>query len=46
LVESYKKINGVVIPTKGEVLWRLKDSDFSYAKFNVKTIDYNISEKF
>lgn len=43
---NYKEINDVIIPLTFEVLWRLKKGDFSYAKFNVKTIEYNKPEKF
>lgn len=27
-------------------LWRLKEGDFSYAKFNIKKIEYDIPQKF
>ena len=43
---SYKKINDLFIPTCTEVLWRLQDKDFSYARFIIKTIQYNIPERF
>ncbi|MFZ3064876.1 MAG: DUF6544 family protein [Nitrospirota bacterium] len=43
---DYKEINGVVIPTKIEAIWRLKTEDFSYAKFNLKNIEYNRPEKY
>lgn len=43
---DYKNINGILIPTTAEALWRLDKGDFSYAKFNVKKIEYNIPEKF
>ena len=45
-VSDYKEINGVIIPTKIEAIWRLKLREFSYAKFNVKKIEYNKAEKF
>ena len=44
--DKYEEKNGVIIPTKAEVFWRLKDGDFSYAKFTVKTIEYNEPERF
>ncbi len=44
--ESYEEKNGVIIPTQAEVFWRLKEGDFSYAKFNLKTIEYDIPEQF
>lgn len=43
---AYKEINGVVVPTAFEVLWRLKKGDFSYAKFNLQQIEYNKPQKF
>ena len=43
---SYKDINGVIIPTKAEVFWRLKEGDFSYAKFKVIAIEYDIPKQF
>jgi hypothetical protein len=45
-VADYKLLNEVRVPTKFEVLWRLKTRDFSYAKFNITSIEYNIAERF
>jgi hypothetical protein len=45
-VADYKLLNEVWVPTKFEVLWRLKTGDFSYAKFNITSIEYNIAERF
>ena len=44
--DNYQEKNGVIIPTMAEVFWRLKEGDFSYAKFNVTTIEYDIQERF
>jgi hypothetical protein len=33
---NYKAMNGVLVPTVFEVMWRLKKGDLCYAKFNVK----------
>ena len=38
---NYKEINDVMVPLSFEVLWRLKKGDFSYARFNIKKIEYN-----
>jgi len=38
---SYKEINGVVVPTNIEAIWRLEKGDFSYAKFRVTKIVYD-----
>jgi hypothetical protein len=45
-VADYKEMNSIVVPTKFEVLWRLEKGDFSYAKFNIKKIEYNNPSKF
>jgi hypothetical protein len=42
---GYKEMNNVVVPTAFNVLWRLKKGDFSYARFNIKTIVYEHSQK-
>lgn len=38
---NYLEMQDVVVPTAFEVLWRLEKGDFSYAKFNIKKIEYN-----
>ncbi len=43
---TYEERNGITIPLKFEVLWRLPQGDFSYAKFNIKKIEYNNPLKF
>jgi hypothetical protein len=43
---GYKEINSVVVPTMFEVFWRLEKGDFSYAKFNIKKIEYNNPKRF
>ena len=43
---KYEERNGIIIPMQAEVFWRLKEGDFSYAKFNVTTIEYDIQERF
>ena len=43
---NYKELNNVIIPTAFDVLWRLDKGDFSYAKFNITTVEYNKPEKF
>ncbi|CAN5788072.1 hypothetical protein BH11BAC3_BH11BAC3_41290 [soil metagenome] len=43
---DYQERNGIIIPIQAEVFWRLKTGDFSYAKFNVTTIEYNKPAKF
>ena len=43
---QYQEKNGVIIPTQAEVFWRLKEGDFSYARFYIQKIEYNIPLKF
>ena len=45
-VADYQEKNGIIIPTETEALWRLHNINFSYAKFKVKTIEYDMPEKF
>ena len=40
---NYQELNGIKIPMRAEALWRLADGDFSYARFHVKTIQYNVT---
>lgn len=39
-------MNGIVVPTTIEAIWKLEKKDYSYAKFNVKRTEYNKPEKF
>jgi hypothetical protein len=43
---NYQERNDIIIPIEAEVFWRLKEGDFSYAKFRVQTIEYDIAERF
>ncbi len=43
---NYKQLNNIFIPTAFDVLWRLENGDFSYAKFNITEVEYNKPEKF
>jgi hypothetical protein len=38
---DYQQLNGIIVPTRFEVLWRLKEGDLSYARFNINRIEYN-----
>ncbi|MDD8017567.1 MAG: hypothetical protein PHP42_04280 [Bacteroidota bacterium] len=40
-VLKYSEMNGVMIPSEGEAIWKLKDGDFSYIRLKVTEIDYN-----
>lgn len=43
---DYKELNGVIVPTTAEAIWKLEAGEFSYAKFNVKKIEYDKPLKF
>lgn len=43
---KYAEWNNVLVPTVFDVLWRLEQGDFSYAKFNITAIEYDKPEKF
>ena len=45
-LSNYQEINGVIIPTKIEALWRLKEGDFNYVNFNLEKIEYDKPEQF
>jgi uncharacterized protein DUF6544 len=40
----YRQFGGMRIPTSVEVLWELSEGDFSYAKFDVSSVEYDSSE--
>ncbi len=40
-VSDYKNINGFNLPTYGEAIWNFPDGDMSYARFNIRKIEYN-----
>ena len=39
---NYQELNGVKIPISDQAIWRLKDGDEVYAKFEIQKIEYNI----
>ena len=45
-VSDYRANNGVIIPFAIEAIYRLKEGDYSYAKFSVKRIEYDVPKKF
>ena len=42
---NYQERNGVKIPISDQAIWRLKEGDQVYAKFEVLKVEYNILEK-
>jgi hypothetical protein len=45
-ISDYGVKNGMMIPFSIEAIYKLKEGDYSYAKFNVKRIEYDIPERF
>lgn len=43
---NYNQLNNVWIPTAFDVIWRLDEGDFSYAKFMITEVEYNKAEIF
>jgi hypothetical protein len=43
-VKDYIKIDGRNIMQYGETIWHYPDGEFVYGKFNLKSIEYNVSE--
>lgn len=46
LYADYRAADGVVIPHRAEVLWELPEEDFSYARFAIEEIQYDIPAPF
>ncbi|KUO63568.1 hypothetical protein APF79_11655 [bacterium BRH_c32] len=44
-VKDYKNINGINVPTYGEAIWHYPDGEFTYGKFQLKSIQYNVKSK-
>lgn len=42
-VAGYKNINGVNVMSAGEAIWHYPDGKFVYGKFNLKSIEYNLT---
>ncbi|MCG8400489.1 MAG: hypothetical protein MJA84_02720 [Firmicutes bacterium] len=40
-VKEYGEFDGIRVPTRGDVIWKLKTGDFNWYKFEVKKIEYN-----
>ena len=40
---KYQKINGINLPTEGEVIWHLREGDYSYAKLKIKSVELDRS---
>jgi hypothetical protein len=43
-VNKYKSIYGYNLPTYGEATWQYPEGKFVYGEFNLKSIEYNVSQ--
>ncbi|MAO11325.1 MAG: hypothetical protein CMC07_10675 [Flavobacteriaceae bacterium] len=41
-VSNYKNINGYMLPTFGEAIWHYPQGKFTYGKFTIENVEYNI----
>lgn len=44
-INNYKNINGFMLGTYGEAIWHYPDGNFTYGKFNLKNVEYNVTKK-
>jgi hypothetical protein len=43
---DYREIDGFRVPTSVEVAWELEQGAFSYARFRVTALEFNVGERF
>ncbi|NVO21534.1 MAG: hypothetical protein HXX13_17665 [Bacteroidetes bacterium] len=43
-VKDYIELDGRRIPSYGETIWHYPDGDFTYGRFSLKSIKYNVSQ--
>ncbi len=41
-VRDYKDYNGVKLPSYGEAIWYTPQGEYTYARFNLKSVEYNV----
>lgn len=41
-IVEYKVFNGVVVPSRVNIIWKLKTGDFCYDQIEIVDIEYNI----
>jgi hypothetical protein len=46
VMNEYKEFNGLNVPSKGELIWRLKSGDFHWYNFEVKELEFNNPERY
>lgn len=40
-IRAWKRMDGILIPVKGDVIWKLPAGDFNYFQWEITDIDYN-----
>jgi hypothetical protein len=43
---GYRDFNGLRVPSSIEAVWSFQDGEFSYARFRVTNLEYNVPERF
>lgn len=43
---DYREFNGFRVPSSVEVFWLLEDGEFTYARFRVTALEYNVADRF
>lgn len=45
-VKEYKQFEGIEIPSTGEAIWDLKEGSFSWFKWEVTSVNYNVKDPY
>jgi hypothetical protein len=45
-ISGYKDFNGIILPSGGKAVWKLKTGDFAYIELELVNIEYNIPEEY
>jgi hypothetical protein len=45
-ISDYREFSGFRVPTAVDVAWEIEEQRFSYARFQVTTLEYNINQQF
>ncbi len=43
-IGNYREINGYNLPTCGEAVWHYPDGKFTYGKFRLQAVEYNVAD--
>jgi len=43
---DYRDFDGLLVPSFVGVMWLLPDGEFSYARFRVTALEYNVAARF